>query len=235
MAQQINKSLEIPQHIAIILDGNRRWAQKQGVSRFEGHLEGANNLGRITKVCAKRGIKILTAFAFSTENQKRSKEEKDELFKIFRQFMRKYREDFKKNSIRLKVLGDISYFPSDLQEEITKTINYLQDGKKFQLNMALNYGGRADIVQAVKKVIKSGIKPDDLSEDLISKNLYTGSDPEPSMIVRPGGEMRFSNFLIWQASYSELYFTGKFWPEFDEKELDKAIEEYNKRERRFGK
>lgn len=224
-----------PYHIAIILDGNRRFAQAHNLSIYEGHRRGMGNMGRIIKACVKRGVKILTVYAFSTENQKRSEEEKQDLFKIFRHILKIKRQEFKKNDIRVKILGDISYFPRDLQKEIRKTLEFLKNGKKFQLNVALNYGGRADILQAVKKIAESKVSIENISEDLISRNLYTSGDPDPDLIIRPGGEMRLSNFLIWQASYAELYFTSKLWPDFDEKELDKAIEEYNRRERRFGK
>lgn len=229
------QALKIPYHIAIILDGNRRWAREHNLSIYEGHWQGMENIGKFIKTCADLGVKILTVYAFSTENQKRSEEEKQGLFKIFRHILKIKRKEFKKNNVRIKILGDISYFPRDLQKEIIKTVEFLKDGKKFQLNVALNYGGRADILQAVKKIVKSGISSENITEDLISKNLYTSGDPDPDLIIRPGGEMRLSNFLIWQASYAELYFSSKLWPEFDEKELDKAIMEYNRRERRFGK
>lgn len=230
-----HKGIRTPHHIAIILDGNRRWAKAHGLSILEGHLEGAKNLGRILETAASRGIKILTVYAFSTENQKRSKEEISGLFRTFREFMIKNRKKLQEKGVRLKVLGDLSFFPQDLQREILETVEMLKEGRTIQLNMALNYGGRLDIVQAVKKIMRRGTRPEELTEDLISKNLYTSGDPEPDMIIRPGGEMRLSNFLIWQASYSELYFTSKFWPEFDKKELDKALEEFNARERRFGR
>ncbi|MEW6408071.1 MAG: polyprenyl diphosphate synthase [Patescibacteria group bacterium] len=232
---QNRKSIKIPQHIAIILDGNRRWAREHNLSIYEGHWRGMKNMGKIIKVCADLGVKILTVYAFSTENQKRSEEEKQGLFKIFRHILKTKRKEFKKNSVRIKILGDISYFPRDLQKEIIKTVEFLKEGKKFQLNVALNYGGRVDILQAVKKIIESKVSAENITEDLISKNLYTSGDSDPDLIIRPGGEMRLSNFLIWQASYAELYFTSKLWPEFDEKELDKAIKEYDRRERRFGR
>lgn len=235
MTQNYQETKIIPHHIAIILDGNRRWAKERGISVDRGHLEGANNLAKIAKLCAKKGIKILTVYAFSTENQKRSEKEKQGLFRIFRQFMKKYRGEFKKNGIKLKVLGDIVYFPEDLQKEITKTIEILSGGNKFELCMALNYGGRADVVQAVEKIIKAGVRAGDVTEKMVSDNLYSAPDPDPDIIVRPGGEQRLSNFLIWQASYSELYFCPEHWPAFDEKSLERLIEEYNRRERRFGK
>ena len=228
-----SRTLKIPQHIGIILDGNRRWARRNGKTIYEGHKEGLMNLGRIIDACIKRGIKILTVYAFSTENQKRAREEIEGLFRIFKYFMSRNRQNLKKKGVRVKILGDISYFPPDLQKEIKSTVEFLKNEKFFQLNVALNYGGRADIVQAVNKIIQT-IKPQKITEDLIANNLYTAGDPDPDMIIRPGGEQRLSNFLIWQASYSELYFCSKFWPEFDEKELDKAIEEYSRRERRFG-
>ncbi len=233
--QENKESQIIPHHIAIILDGNRRWAKERGFSVDHGHLEGANNLAKVTKLCAKKGIKILTVYAFSTENQKRSEKEKQGLFRIFRRFMIKYRNEFKKNGIKLKVLGDIAYFPEDLQKEIHKTTEMLADGKKFELCMALNYGGRADMVQAVRKIMKDGVRVSDVTEKMISDNLYSAPDPDPDIIVRPGGEMRLSNFLIWQASYSELYFCPDHWPAFNEKSLERLIIEYNRRERRFGK
>lgn len=235
MKSNTKESFKIPHHIAIILDGNRRWARARGFSIYRGHLAGMNNLMKITDAAAKRGIKILTVYAFSTENQKRCEKEKKDLFRIFKYFMIRYRTNLRKNGVRVKILGDILYFPADLQKEILKTVNFLRNGKKFQFNIALNYGGRNEIIQAVRKIVKLGIKSENIAEDLISKNLYTAGDKDPDMIIRPGGEQRLSNFLIWQASYSELYFCEKYWPEFDEKELDKAICEYDRRERRFGR
>lgn len=228
-----NKTLKIPYHIGVILDGNRRWARQRGLSIFEGHKKGAENLGKMVKLCIKKGIKILTVYAFSTENQKRSKPEIDGLIRIFKHFMKTKRNELDKIGVKLNILGDLKFFPEDLQEEIKRTVRMLKNNKKLVLNMALNYGGRQDIVQAVEKIIKKGYK--NINEELISQYLYTAGQPDPDLIIRPGGEMRLSNFLIWQASYSELYFTKVYWPDFSEKELDKALAEYTKRERRFGK
>lgn len=226
----------IPTHVAMIMDGNRRWAKMHGFSKFEGHRAGVENLGKIVKLCAKKGIKILTIYALSTENWlKRSKSELSYLMKLFREFMLRERHNLNKEGVRLTVLGDISVFPKNLKEAINETIEMLKKNNQFQFNVALNYGGRKEIVRAVQKIRKNSIANDKITERLISQNLYTSGQPDPDLIIRTGGEQRLSNFLIWQASYAELYFTKVFWPDFDEKELNRALKEFSQRQRRFGK
>ena len=226
----------IPRHIGIIMDGNRRWARERGFSKFEGHKAGIENVGKIVKFCAKKGIKILTLYALSTENWlKRSKNELSGLMKLFRKFMLEKRDDLNKEGVRLTILGDISVFPKSLQKVIHETVEMLDKNNRFQFNVALNYGGRKEIIRAIRKIMKKGISPEEIDEKLISQNLYTQGQPDPDLIIRTGKEQRISNFLIWQASYAELYFPNIFWPEFDEKELDQALSEFSRRQRRFGR
>jgi len=233
MSQQ---KIIIPKHIAIIMDGNRRWAKARGLPKFEGHRAGVENLGRIVKLCAKKGIKILTIYALSTENWlKRSKSELSYLTRLFREFMLRERNNLNKEGVRVTVLGDISVFPESLKKAIRETIKMLEKNNRLQFNVALNYGGRKEIVRAFREILKSGIDSNKIDEELISQNLYTRGQTDPDLIIRTGGEQRLSNFLIWQASYAELYFTPVFWPDFSEKELDCALIEYSKRQRRFGK
>jgi undecaprenyl diphosphate synthase len=231
----MSKEENIPKHIAIIMDGNRRWARKRGLPAIEGHRNGALALERITEHCGKREIKILTVYAFSSENRNRKKEELGGLMDLLRYFIRKKREKLNKLGASLRILGDLSFFPDDLQREINKTVSLLRDNSKIHLNIALNYGGREEIVRAVKRIVESGASPDEVTEDLVEKNLYTSGQPDPDLIIRAGGVIRLSNFLLWQVSYSELYFTDVLWPDFNEQELDRALDDFSERQRRFGR
>lgn len=223
------------EHLGIIMDGNRRWAEENGFSTFKGHRLGSENVKKILKLCAKKGIKILTVYALSTENWlRRSKKELNGLMRILREFMINERKKLDAEGIRINILGDPSVFPESLREVIKETVDMLSKNKKFVFNIAINYGGRKEIVRAVKRMVKKGISLDNIDENLISQNLDTANQPEPDMIIRTGHEKRISNFLIWQGAYSEFYFPKVFWPEFGEKELDGAIAEYNGRNRRFG-
>jgi undecaprenyl diphosphate synthase len=225
----------IPTHVAMIMDGNRRWAKERGIPKFDGHRAGVKNLGDIVKLCAKRGIKILTIYALSTENWlKRSKSELSYLMRLFREFILRERDNLNKEGVKFRILGDVSVFPENLKEVINETIQMLVKNSRLQFNVALNYGGRKEIVRAFREISKSGMDINKINEEMISQNLYTRGQPDPDLIIRTGGEQRLSNFLIWQASYAELYFTPVFWPGFNEKELDHALEEYSQRQRRFG-
>lgn len=230
------ESLRIPHHIAIIMDGNRRWANEHNVSTKKGHREGAVALERVLEKAGDLGVKVLTVYAFSTENRlKRTKKEIHDLMNLMRYFIVKKRKDLFDRGARLGIIGNIKVFPKDLQEAIDKTKNLLKENERIKLNIALNYGGRPEIVEAVKKIMTQEVNPSEIDEDLISENLYTRSDDDPDLIIRTGGEHRLSNFLIWQASYSELYFTDVLWPDFGGDELEEAIEEYSRRKRRYGK
>lgn len=231
----IKKEGTTPKHVAIIMDGNRRWARRKNLPIIEGHRQGSLVLEKIVEHAGERGIEILTVYAFSSENRNRDQEEISNLMKLLRYFIRKKREKLNKLGASLKILGDINYFPKDLQREIIQTVNILKNNKKINLNIALNYGGREEIVRAVKKIIASKISFDKVDVKLIEQNLYTAGQPDPDLIIRAGGVIRLSNFLLWQASYSELYFTKTLWPDFDEKEFDKALDDFYTRQRRFGK
>lgn len=230
-------SEKIPQHIAIIMDGNRRWAKEHHLSPMIGHKEGYNTLVKIADYCLKRGIKILTVYVFSTENWKRSKHEVKFLLRLLKWAIKIQVKELNRKNIKIQVLGKIDRFSSDLQALINYAVEKTKNNTKGILNLALNYGGRAEIVEATRKIVKlyNKVSPLKIDENLLSKFLYTNSEPDPDLIIRTSGELRMSNFLLWQGAYSELYFTDKKWPEFTEKDLDKAIEEYNRRKRRFGK
>ncbi|MBQ6906506.1 MAG: isoprenyl transferase [Clostridia bacterium] len=222
----------IPTHVGIIMDGNGRWAKKRGLPRTLGHKAGGEAFVKIVTECRKIGIKCLTVYAFSTENWKRSESEVTALMSLMKEYMVRYTDDLVKNGIRLRILGDLSRFESATVDEINKRIELSKNNDGMTLCIALNYGGRAELTTAVNKLLRSGKQ--EITEQDISDALYTASLPDPDLIIRTSGEQRTSNFLLWQSAYSEYYFTDVLWPDFDEKELRKAIEEYSKRNRRFG-
>lgn len=230
--------IKIPQHIAIIMDGNRRWAKEKGIETKEGHKAGADNLENIAKYCNELGVKYLTVYAFSTENWKRSKEEVSALMILLRNYLKKFSKNANKEGIRIKVLGDISILDDGLRKSINEAIERTKNGTGLTLNIAFNYGGRAELVYAMKNIAKkiadNEVKIEDIDENLISNNLYTENQPDPDLLIRPGGELRVSNFLPWQLVYSEFYFTDKFWPDFSKEDLLDAIKTFNKRNRKFG-
>lgn len=225
-----------PFHVAIITDGNRRWARKHGLSTFEGHLAGYKNFKRILKHCQKRGVKVLTAFGFSSENWRRSSEEVDYLMKLLERGLSNEKDirELNRAGVRIKIIGQKERLPKSLQKVMEKGENLTKKNKKFYVNMAVSYGGRWDVAQAVQKIIKKKIPSEKVTEELIDKYISTAGLPDPDLVIRAGGERRLSNFLLWQTAYSELYFTNKFWPELSEKELDKAFNDFAKRNRRFG-
>lgn len=228
----------LPKHIGIIMDGNRRWAKAKGKLAISGHSEGANTLEKILRYANKIGIKYLTVYAFSTENWKRTEGEINGLMEL----LQKYLDDFSKRAdtenIKVKVLGDISKLSPRLQEGIKKTIARTKNNTGITFNVAVNYGGRDEIKKAVKEIAEEArenkIKIEDITEEMISNHLYTKEQPDPDLIIRTSGEMRLSGFLTWQSTYSEFYFLNKHWPDFTEKDLDIAIEEYSRRNRKFG-
>ncbi len=224
-------SNKVPYHLGIILDGNRRWAKKRGLPIFEGHRKGLETLKRIINYCKEKGIKILTLFVFSTENWKRGKEEINYLMGLAKKAISIYFKHLHKNKIRVRVIGQRERLPKSLQTEIAKVEKQTQDNKEMTVNFAISYGGRAEIIEAIKRIIKKKIPPKKITEDTIKENLWTS---DVDLIIRTGKEQRISNFLIWQAAYSELYFCPKYWPEFTEKDLDLALLDYAQRQRRFG-
>ncbi len=225
----------IPEHVAIIMDGNGRWAKKRNLPRIMGHREGMKRVKEIVEVSKKIGIKILTLFAFSTENWLRPKEEVSFLMTLLKEYVKKEVRNLKKNNIRLKFIGDLERFSNDIKSLLLKAMEQTKNCNDLLLNIALNYGGRADILQAVKKIIKEKIDEKLIDENLFSNYLYTKGIKDPDLLIRTSGEYRISNFLLWQIAYTELYITETLWPDFNEAEFQKAIEDYSKRERRFGK
>lgn len=235
--ENINKDL-MPKHIAIIMDGNRRWAREKGLDPKLGHKAGAEALERIASYANEIGLKYLTVYAFSTENWKRTKEEVGALMILLRTYLDKFLNRESLRNIRIRVLGDIEGLDEGLKNSINKIVDKSKNNTGLTLNIAFNYGGRDEIVKAVKKisdkVVKDEIKLEDINEQLISDNLYTQNEPDPDLIIRPGGELRISNFLLWQLAYSEFLFIDKYWPDFSRKDLLKAIEVFEKRNRKFG-
>jgi undecaprenyl diphosphate synthase len=226
----------LPKHIAIIMDGNRRWAAKRGLSPSDGHKAGAENLQNIVNYCRDIGITNITVYALSTENwRKRSAEEVKGIFNLLIQVVKTKAKEYQKSGIRFFVLGNFQAFPLKVKNAIKKILDMVLDNERIKFNVALNYGGRDEIINAIKNIIKDGVKAHEVNEELVSKYLYTSGQPDPDLIIRPGGEFRLSNFLLWQMSYAELYFTDILWPDFTPKELEKAIIWYQDRDRRLGK
>ena len=234
----MEKLKNIPQHIAIIMDGNRRWAKQKNLDIRLGHKKGAETLENIVKYCNKIGVKYLTVYAFSTENWKRSKEEVAALMLLLQNYLDNFANMADKDNIRVKMLGSRENLSAGLLKKIDSTIERTKNNTGLTFNVCLNYGGRPEIVEAVKSIaylIKDNqIDINDITEDLISNNLYTAGMPDPDLMIRTSGEIRTSNFLPWHLVYSEFYFIDKLWPDFNSKDLDKAIEEYNRRNRKFG-
>ena len=225
-----------PYHIVLFPDGNRRWAKKRGLSAPEGHFEGYKNLINFCYWCQKKGVRILTAFGFSTENWGRTKKEVNSLMQLFEKglFDKKNIEDFQKKQVKVKIIGQKEKLPKSLQKVISKIEDLTKNNRNLHLNLAVSYGGRWDIAQALQQIVRKKIPTAKITEKLIEKYLSTAGLPDPDLIIRVGGEQRLSNFVLWQGAYSELYFSKKYWPEFSEKDLDKAIKEYKIRARRFG-
>ena len=222
-----------PTHIAFIMDGNRRWAKKRGFPKFYGHKKGADRLVEIIKELSKiEEIKYASFFAFSTENWNREQEEIDAIFKIVSTMFDENEEDFKNWNVKFVAMGDISRFPNEIQKRIIKAVKNSKNNTGLVVNLALNYGGRDDIVHAVNKLIESGIKK--VTEEGISKNLYSFPAPDIDFVIRTSGEMRISNFMLFQLAYSEMYFPKVCWPAFNKRQLYKALNIYSKRNRRFG-
>ena len=235
MALKINPK-NLPKHIAIIMDGNRRWATARSLSINDGHKAGAQNLEKIVQHCKEIGITHLTVYALSTENwHKRSVNEVKGIFNLLLKIVKEKRQEYKKSGIKFFVLGNFQAFPLKVRKAIKKIVDMILDQERLKFNVALNYGGRDEIVTAIKNIIKDGVKPSQVNEELVSKYLYTTGQPDPDLVIRPGGEFRLSNFLLWQTSYAELYFTDILWPDFGPKQLDNAIIWYQQRHRRMGK
>jgi undecaprenyl diphosphate synthase len=227
----------VPRHIAIILDGNGRWAKKRGLPRTAGHMVGAETFRKIATYCKNIGVEYLTVYAFSTENWKRPEEEVGTIMKLLNKYLDEAISTMEKDHIRMKVLGELSRLSPELQEKVRETDEISHHYKGFQANICLNYGGRDEIIHAARRYAKDyaeGKVQGELTEEQFGSYLYSAGIPDPDLLIRPGGEMRISNFLLWQCAYAEFYFTDVLWPDFSPKELDKAIAVYNSRDRRFG-
>ena len=231
--KEISAERKIPEHIAIIMDGNGRWAKNRSLPRTAGHAAGSKKFKEIARYCNKIGVKHLTVYAFSTENWRRPKEEVDAIMNIFRDYLRDS-ANFKSENIKLEFIGDRSGMPEDIVKLMAQAEYDSKDATGLKCYMAINYGGRDELVHAVRDIVKEGIAVEDITEDTISSHIYTKHYPDPELIIRPSGEYRLSNFLIWQSAYSEFWFSNILWPDFSTNDLEQAIDDYNKRNRRFG-
>jgi undecaprenyl diphosphate synthase len=225
---------QVPYHLAIIMDGNGRWAKARGLPRLAGHRAGVENLRRVLRLCSEFGIKILTIYAFSTENWGRPEAEVRGLMNILESVIDRELKQLHANGVQLRHIGELDGLSEVLQRKVCKAVDLTRNNDQLILNIAFNYGGRQELVQAIRRIVEDGVPPDQIDERLIDYYLYTAGQPDPDLVVRTGGEMRLSNFLLWQASYAEIYSTPAFWPDFDREELWKAIMFYARRERRFG-
>lgn len=230
--------MNVPNHIAIILDGNGRWAKKKGMPRSYGHVKGCANLETICDDMKELGVKYLTVYAFSTENWKRSREEVEGLMKLFRNYLKKCIKIAEKNKMRVRVIGDITAFDKDIQERITYLEEFSKKYDELHFQIALNYGSRDEITRGMRRLARDAaegkIKPEEVDEEMVESYLDTAGIPDPDLLIRTSGELRLSNFLLWQLAYTEFYFTDVAWPDFNREELIRAIEKYNARDRRYG-
>ena len=230
---------QVPQHIAVIMDGNGRWAKKRGMPRKAGHAAGAETFRRIATYSKDIGVKYFTVYAFSTENWKRPKDEVDALMNLFRRYLKEAIEDMAKNNVAVQVIGDLHVLPEDIRDLIDECDEVASglDNPAYA-TLCINYGGRDEIKNAVRAIaqqVQTGeLSPEDITEETVSRHLYTADMPDPDLIIRPSGEIRISNFLLWQSAYSEYYFTDVLWPDFKPEHLDAAIASFNQRQRRFG-
>ncbi len=227
---------KIPNHLGIIIDGNRRWAREKGLPTLEGHRRGLNKLKKVGEWTLKKGVKVLTIFCFSSENWNRSKIEVSYLMRLFGESLgKKTVNEYHRKGIKIQVIGQREKLSRFLRKKVKEAEELTKNNKKGILNLAISYGGRPEIIEAVKKIIERKIPAEKITEDLINQNLWTRGLPYPDLIIRTGGEKRLSNLLTWQSAYSEFYFTKKYWPAFSEEDLDKALADYSQRQRKFGK
>jgi undecaprenyl diphosphate synthase len=232
--QPERQALKIPRHVGIIMDGNGRWARQRGLPRAAGHRAGTENLRRVLRACVEFGIPVLTIYAFSTENWGRPTHEVNALLTLLEHSIANETAELNRNGVAVRHIGDSDSLPPRLQQQIAQAVALTRDNERLILNVAFNYGGRAEIVQAVRRLIADGVAPDQVDEALLTRYLYTAGQPDLDLIIRTGGEMRLSNFMIWQAAYAEYYSTPTYWPDFDREELRKALEAFTARDRRFG-
>jgi undecaprenyl diphosphate synthase len=228
------ETVRVPTHVAIIMDGNGRWAAQRGLSRQAGHRAGTENIRRIIEEFGERGVKYLTLFAFSTENWGRPKKEVDTLLRLVGRVINREINALHKNGVRLRHIGRLDPLSPRLQKKVREAIELTKDNQRMTVSVAFNYGGRAEIVDAVRRIIADGLPAERIDEEVFQSYLYTAGLPDPDLIIRTAGELRLSNFLIWQSAYSEYYFTPTYWPDFGAAEIDQALEAYGHRQRRFG-
>lgn len=225
---------QVPRHVAIIMDGNGRWARARGLPRLAGHRAGTENIRPILEASVEFGIETLTIWAFSTENWRRPEEEVKGLLRILQEMIRRELQELHKQGVQLRHIGRLDRLPKPLQKQVLDAIELTKNNRRITLNVAFDYGGRAEIVQAVQRIIRDGIPAEQVDEALISSYLYTAGQPDPDLIIRTSGEMRTSGFMMWQSAYAEYYITPVFWPDFNREELYKALVAYSQRDRRFG-
>ena len=224
----------IPQHVAIIMDGNGRWARERGLSRLEGHKAGTENIRRVIDTFVHYGVKYLTLYAFSTENWSRPKSEVSGLFRLLGQVIKKETQALHERGVHIRHLGTLNGLSPRLIHQVQQAIELTRNNTNITLSLAFNYGGRAEILEAVRHMVANGIDPEKIDEKVFASYLYTQGLPDPDLIIRTGGELRLSNFLLWQAAYSEYYATPTYWPDFNESDIEKALLAYSQRQRRFG-
>ncbi|MBI2853494.1 MAG: di-trans,poly-cis-decaprenylcistransferase [Chloroflexi bacterium] len=224
----------LPKHVAIIMDGNGRWAQLRGLPRLKGHRAGTDNLRRVIDVFSQYNIKCLTLYAFSTENWARPRAEVDGLLRILSDVIDRESAALRDRGVKLRHLGTLDGISSGIRERVRKALEITKDNSAMIVSIAFNYGGRAEILDAVRRIVAEGLRPEDIDEAVLSRHLYTAGLPDPDLVIRTGGEMRLSNFLLWQSAYSEYYSTPTFWPDFGKEDIDKALLAYSQRERRYG-
>ena len=224
----------VPRHVAIIMDGNGRWATQRGLPRVAGHRAGTENIRRIIERFNDHGVQYLSLYAFSTENWNRPAPEVQALLRLLGRFIKREIDNFQKNGIRLQHLGHLETLPPGLQRQVKEAVDLTRDNTKLTLNICFNYGGRDDIVVALQRIIEEGIPAEEVTEELISRYLYSAGTPDPDLVIRTAGEQRVSNFMLWQSAYAEFYFTDTYWPDFGREDIDLALSEYGRRKRKFG-
>jgi undecaprenyl diphosphate synthase len=224
----------VPRHVAVIMDGNGRWAQQRGLSRQAGHRAGTENIRNIIRAFGERGVEVLTLYAFSTENWGRPRREVNALMRLIGRVINREIKELHRNGVKLVHIGDLEPLDSSIRKKVEQALELTRDNDRMTVAVAFNYGSRAEIIEAVKRIVAEGVPPDRIDEALFSSYLYTAGLPDPDLVIRTAGEVRLSNFLLWQSSYAELYATATFWPDFDTAEVDRALAAYARRVRRFG-
>jgi undecaprenyl diphosphate synthase len=226
---------EMPRHVAIIMDGNRRWARGRGLSEMEGHAAGVEAVREVIRHCVRRGIEVLSLYAFSRENWARSDEEVGGLFMLLEKVIVNETPELRRQGARINVLGRVEELPPETRESIRSALAATSGGRRLQVNIAFNYSGRTELVDAARRLVARGLRPDEIDEETLAGALYTAGQPDPDIVIRTGGDERLSNFLIWQAAYAEFYFCGTLWPDFGPEAFDTALVEFASRQRRFGR